>query len=276
MGHDPQVRRVHYYHADASALGGRLHRPLQQIVPLQVPLSLAPAGGYASADTGPFRLGTIVAFDAAHTQVAGGETETGSYSTMVTSVVEGLNVLNTFTADRVVAQISIDHPREGYIPRVNFIGTQFENVRIGGQSVEICLDLDLCTQGEGFPDQPLTRDQAFLSRVANQRQSMLDGESIPDWVAERYQWTKADGQGAKQSVLCSLVSEIRSKSECGPLPGNKCGNVFEVPEFGKGFLGELIVDGTAFRLIMVRLELGCGTHATMAIGHGSGNGTTAP
>src|SRR5215469_18241883 len=276
MGHDPQVKRVHYYHADASALGGRLQRPFEQIVPLQASLSLAPAGGYASADIGAFRLGTIVSFEAAHTQVSGSETETGSYSTMVTSVVEGLNVLNTLTADRVVAQISIDHPREGYIPRVNFIGTQFENVRIGGQSVEICLDLDLCNQGDGFPGQPLTRDEAFLSRVAKQRKSMLDGRSIPDWVRERYQWTKADAQGAKQSVLCSLVTEIRSQSECGPFPGTKYGNIFEVPEFGKGFLAELIVDGTAFRLIMVRLELSCGTHASISIGHGSGNGSTAP
>lgn len=276
MGHDPQVKRVHYYHADASALGGRLRRPFEQVVASQAPLSLAPAGGYASADIGAFRLGTIVSFEAAHTQVAGGESETGSYSTMVTSVVEGLNVLNTLTADRVVAQISIDHPREGYIPRVNFIGTQFENVRIGGRPVEVCLDLDLCNQVEGFPNQPLTRDQGFLTRVADQRKSMLDGKGIPDWVTERYQWTKADAQGAKQSVLCSLVREIRSKSECGPIPGQKFGNVFEVPEFGKGFLGELIVDGTAFRLIMIRLELGCGIQANVSIGHGSGNGTTSP
>jgi len=276
MGHDPQVKRVHYYHADASALGGRLQRPFEQIVPLQASLSLAPAGGYASADIGAFRLGTIVSFEAAHTQVSGSETETGSYSTMVTSVVEGLNVLNTLTADRVVAQISIDHPREGYIPRVNFIGTQFENVRIGGQSVEICLDLDLCNQGDGFPGQQLTRDEAFLSRVADQRKGMLDGKGIPDWVRERYQWTKADAQGAKQSVLCSLVDEIRSKSECGPFPGQKFGNVFEVPEFGKGFLGELIVDGTAFRLIMVRLELGCGTKGSMSVGSGGGDGSTSP
>jgi len=276
MGHDPQVTRVHYYHADASALGGRLQRPFDQIVPLQAPLSLSPAGGYASADTQAFRLGAIVSFEAAHTQVAGSESETGSFSTMVTSVVEGLNVLNTFTADRVVAQISIDHPREGYIPRVNFIGTQFENVRIGGQSVEICLDLDLCNQGEGFPDQPLTSDDSFLSRVADQRKAMLDGQSIPDWVTDRYQWPRAEIPGAKQSVLCSLVTEIRSKSECGPFPGKKCGNVFDLPEFGKGFLGELIVDGTAFRLIMVRLELGCGTRGKISIGHGSGNGSTSP
>jgi len=217
-----------------------------------------------------------VSFEAAHTQVAGSESETGSFSTMVTSVVEGLNVLNTFTADRVVAQISIDHPREGYIPRVNFIGTQFENVRIGGQSVEISLDLDLCNQGEGFPDQPLTSDDSFLSRVADQRKAMLDGQSIPDWVTDRYQWPRAEIPGAKQSVLCSLVTEIRSKSECGPFPGKKCGNVFDLPEFGKGFLGELIVDGTAFRLIMVRLELGCGTRGKLAISHGSGNGSTSP
>src|SRR5262249_11408525 len=156
------------------ALGGRIDRPFEQIIPVQTPLSLAPVGGYASAKADPFRLQGVLSFEAAHTQVSGSMGSSGSFSTLVTSAVEGLNVLNVLTADRMVAQISLEHPKEGYIPRVSFVGTQFENVRIGGKPVKIILDLDVCKQGDGnaFPATPCALDDAFLRRVGTQRQAM--------------------------------------------------------------------------------------------------------
>src|SRR5215467_7581219 len=114
MGHDPQVTRVHFYHADASVLGGSLERPFQQAIEVQAPLTLAPVGGYALARAGAFQLEGIVSIKGGYTQVAGSEGSTGSFSTLVTSVVEGLNVLDIFTADRMVAQITLTHPRVGY------------------------------------------------------------------------------------------------------------------------------------------------------------------
>ncbi len=66
---DDQVRRTHFYHADASAVGGRIDRPFQQIVPVQAPLSLPAVGGFATARTGDFRFDGILSFQAAQTQV---------------------------------------------------------------------------------------------------------------------------------------------------------------------------------------------------------------
>ena len=280
---DKNIKRVHYYHADASALGGKIEAPFCQLIPVQAPLSLPPVGGYATARVDRFRLEEIISCKAAYTQVAGSSLDKdGPWSTLVTSVIEGFNILNTFTADRIVAQIATEHPREGYDPKVTFVGTQFENVRIGGHPVEIVLDLEVCQQGsaDGYPSQPCIRDDRFLARVAEQRRRMTDercipqwcaDKSVPNWVRERYQWDNSDTRSGKDGVLCTVVKEIR-----GQFPGRSFGNVFEIPEFGKGFLGELLVDATSFRLIMARFELGCGVSGTAGGGSANIEGRTNP
>ena len=68
------------------------------------------------------------------------------FSTITTAVVEDLNVLDVVTADRVVAQISTEHPLVGYVPHITFLGTRFENLRIAGHKVELDLDPDFLGQ----------------------------------------------------------------------------------------------------------------------------------
>ncbi len=62
----------------------------------------------------------------------------------------------------------------------------------------------------------------------------------------------------------------------GEFPGRVFGNVLDVPEFGKIFLGELLVDHNSFRLIAMRLELGCVTHGKVSLGSSSIEGRTQP
>ncbi len=58
----------------------------------------------------------------AYTQVAGNRsTKSGQgWTTLTTSVIEGLNVLDVVTADRVVGQTITEHPLEGYVPSDQF------------------------------------------------------------------------------------------------------------------------------------------------------------
>ena len=50
------TNRVHYYHADASGLGGYFESPIAQVIAPQAPMSLSPAGGYGSARSENFRI----------------------------------------------------------------------------------------------------------------------------------------------------------------------------------------------------------------------------
>jgi len=284
---DTNTKRVHYYHADASALGGHIKRPFDRPIPVQAAVSLPPVGGYAEArGRKHFKVKSVVSFEAAYSQVAGSvNKENGAFTTLVTSTVEKFNVLDTFTADRLVAQISIDHRPygyipNGYIPKVSLIGTQFENVRIGGDRVEIILDLDICrhsNEGE-YPNQRCMYDPQFLSKVGEQYRRINDAKSMPDWiedktvpnwVKDRYKWDDSEAAlSEKGSVLCSIVKEIRGK-----FPGKHYHNIIEIPEFGKIFLGELVVDYGSFQLIMVRMELGSPTEACVSAAVGKANGS---
>jgi len=279
------TNRIHYYHADANALGGSLQRPVNQIIPLQAPLSLSPAGGHATASAkgADFPLPQIIKFDTAYTLVSGSLSPKPGHGwvTLVTAVVEGLNVLNVVTADRIVAQISTEHPLQGYNPTVTFLGTQFDGLKIGGCAVDVDLDLSICDQGRpgSYPEGPCVSDKTFLAKVEDLYRRMNDqailplwvtDRAVPDWIKQRYAWNNAQ-VARKGSVVCSVVRGID-----GQFGGRPFVNVCEVPNFGRVFLGELLVDCKSYRLTMIRLELGCVADGSVGSADTSINGHTEP
>ncbi len=140
-----EPKRYHDYNAEAEALSGDLTLPLMQEVKPPTYVKLNERGGYLSQHVENYRLGGVVSFRSAYTQVGGNpDTKPGhGWNTLTTSVIEGLNVLDIVTADRIVCQISTDHPPIGYVPTVTFLGTRFENLRIAGHQVKLELDLDM-------------------------------------------------------------------------------------------------------------------------------------
>jgi hypothetical protein len=275
--------RVHYYHAEATAFGGFLKRPIEQLIPVQAPLSLPPVGGYAALRVPAFHLQGILSFGSAYSQVAGSISEKdGSWTTLATSAVENINVHDILTVDRVVTQIATEHPREGYEPRVSFIGTRIDNLRVSGHPLEVVLDLGICSQnGDRYPATSCFKDERFLAAVGEQYRRMGDekclppwmtNRQIPDWVRSRYAWDNSEAtRQEKGFVLCSLVKEIR-----GEFPGRVFGNMLEIPELGKVFLEELIVDNNSFRVIGIRLELGCASQGSGSYSTASIEGRTQP
>jgi len=233
--------RIHYYHADASALGGTLQRPVETVIPIQAPSSLAPVGGYGSAQVGEFHLEGILSFASASTQVAGSVSkQNGAWTTLVTATIEGLNVGEILAADRMVAQISTEHPLVGYVPKVSFVGTKFENLRIGGCQVTPVLNLDLCSQGQnnanGYPVASCLTDPTFTAAVGSQYADMANPDNLPEWVTNRRipawvqqqsQWHNAQVSSTqKGSIVCSLVDEVT-----GEFPGTPFGHMLEIPGF---------------------------------------------
>ncbi len=274
-----EIKRIHYHHADGVALGGRISRPFEDVIPQPASLSLAPVGGYATARSEAFAYREIISFNAAHSEVAGTTSKPdGPWTTLVSTTIEGLNVLNVVTADRVVARVSTTHPAEGYIPKVSFVGTQFENLRIAGKEIKPQLDLDLCLQGDGktYPSKPVIEDQAFLDRVNRQRAPFLEqkrtlGDKVSSFVS-RHAYDYAGNTRAQDSdhVLCSLVQQIDGASL------GKVGHVLDLPDFGRIFLAELLVDRGSFQLIMLRFELGCPVVGDASVVTARINGKTQP
>jgi len=181
----PQVKRTHTFHAEAGVLHARLQLPLKQDIKPQAFSKLPTGGGYLSQHAHNYQLEGIVSYRAAYTQVAGNkdvkEGPRHGWTTVATAVVEHLNVLDVVTADRVVAQISTDHPLEGYVPHISFLGTRFENLRIAGHKVDIDLDL----LGTGADENSAHEgNKGLMERIDARNQEFNDPEWLPDWYEE--------------------------------------------------------------------------------------------
>ncbi len=266
--------RVYYYHADASPFGGHLTHPVESVVPSHGSSSLPQAGGHASSRMGPFRLEDIASCEGAYSKIFGVvHKDTGAWTTQVTSVVEGLNVLEVVKADRVVSKIAVEHPREGYHPRVTFLGSHFENLSIAGNKVNPVLDHHLLALPKNkFPNIPFTEDKTFIDKAIGQSQRMIKAKSAPEWVPARYGWVDSEKERKKKGyVLCSLVDQVE-----GAKPGSWFGHAVHVPGFGNIFLGELTVSHGQFRLTMIRMEMGCASDGNLSVGSGGSNGYPSP
>jgi hypothetical protein len=260
------VKRVHHYHAEATALHARLHHPLKQRITPQGFVKLTDDGGYRSRHAKNYRARGVISFKSSYTHVAGHKSlkDRHGWVTLVTSAIEGLNVLEVVTADRVVGQIATEHPLGGHIPSVTFLGTRFENLRIAGEPVDLELDLNIC----GAPpagDQPYLTDPDFLERVGFTKTF----PELPDeW--EKYIRNRFRGKKPAAAVECSLVRKLKAGS------WKTTGNQIEVPDFGKVHLGELRVDCNTFYLNMIRLEMGCIAGGSMSMASNLVNGDTVP
>lgn len=265
--------RSYSYHADASALGGSLVQPFHKIVPSQAEVSLPSAGGFTAARTGPFVFDEIVSCSAGHCRASGSiSLKSGGWSTLVTAVVEDLNLLEIVTAERVVAQLSVEHPQEGDTPLVTFVGSQFVGLRIAGFPVEPLINLDLLTPSEDYPHQPWLKNERVLKAAREQHFRRLDGTDAPEWVEARHGWVGSDQTiGERGHVAASLVDGFK-----GTIVGRSYGHIIEIPEFGKFFFGEVSFYHHMFRLTMVRADLGCPVKGHVSGGTAGSNGQPVP
>jgi hypothetical protein len=274
-----KIKREHIYHAEAVVLSGHLTLPLVQEIKPQALSTLREHGGYLSQHAVPYRLEAVLSYQSAYTQVAGNRDQKPGHgwSTLTTSVIEGLNVMEVVTADRVVAQMATDHPLVGYVPTISFLGTRFENLRIAGHPVD--LDVDLNVLGpKPANDSPYTSNADFLNRVAKQCENIRGCKSLPGDMIKRF--TPAARPDVPE-IECSLVNRAE-----GAFPGKSYGHVIQVPNFGKIYLGVLriyqsdfknnVPKKTLFDLTMIYLDMGCPGAGKLGLGNGVLNGASSP
>lgn len=273
------AQKIFYYNASASSLGGVLHTPIKRLIPTQASVSLPGVGGHAQQRAEAFHLDDVVSCSGTYTHVSGHQLiEDGPVNVLITAVVEGLNILEVVTADRVVAQLSLEY-REGHkFPTVSLAGSKFENLRIAGFDPRISYNPTLLGLREKGNDLlPPLEWPVFYETGRAQAVKLVDG-IVADhggdayrWLAERIDWMASSEIPEGDTVLCSLVNGIDAQ-----IPGNSYGHFVDIPHFGRLYLGEVIAHGNFVELTMVRAELGCATSGSVTAGKGSGTGTHIP
>ena len=278
-----EMKRRHKYHAEAHAYSGDFRLPLSRHIPPQAYVDLHSNGGYRSQTTGEFHVENVMSYRSAQTQVGGNkDTKPGhGWSTIVTSVIEGLNIMNVVTADRIVSQIGTEFPLEGYVPSVTFIGTRYENFRIWDEPVEIEMDFDLLGP-KPAKDLHYNVESGFISRVCQHYERVLKAPGIPDKIAARYNRLPTVEEN-RESIECSLVKRVG-----GVFRGCAYGNVIDVPDFGTIELATVSVaqsdphsecgtpQETLIELAMLKLDMGCVVDGSGSGGTTKTNGRTYP
>jgi len=272
----------HRFHAEALALEGHIKLPIRQPIERQAHAKIRETGGYESQQGKSFRVEGILSYTSAHTQVSGHEEEKHGrpWVTLSTAVVTHLNVLNVVTADRIVAQISTEHPRDSYVPTVTFLGTQFDNLRIAGHPVEVDLDVDL--GGDCPKDVAYTRHPGFMQRVANRLGIVRGHADVPEEIQERYALDRCESDQGE----CTEFSLVKGIS--GTFPGKAYGHVIDIPHFGKIYLAVVRIEHcdpdkgndvhkqTQIDLTMLDIQMGCIASGKVQCCSAKTNGTTNP
>jgi len=250
----------HYYNATAGILSAKIDQPVRKAVETEV-VKLSEDGVHQFRPAQPFRVDGIVSYDSGYTKVAGFANASGGATTVAISVVEGLNILDVITADRVVGQITTEHPADGkgQVPSVSFLGTRFDNLRINGQPVDVTRCLDILGP-KPAEDKSYLEDEVVRWKLSEQR------KGLPAWVTDR--WNNAAiqdiSQPSESTAHCSLVSKVEGAQIVS------FGHAIDLPHFGKLFLAELRVnrkkakndpskppqnDTYSFHLNMIKAEL---------------------
>jgi hypothetical protein len=286
----------HDYHANAHVLSGDLQRPIEQKIEQHAPVKLTDRrGGHLTRITEDVSIEGLISFTKGHTRVSGARSlKNNGWVTLSTSILEGLNVFEIITADRVVSQVSTNHPyKDGHVPHVTFLGSQFTNVQVSGFPLTLNVNLGICGD-KPANDRSYFRDLKFLNGVKAQAQKIARAAGLPKEIKDRYDneityidqlisTSDADDRGCHEPITCSLVQSIGAI----PIPGVQTyGHVLVIPDFGTVSLGEIEVGekmyegsdrpNVYFELTGVNMTLGCVGHGTAAAATATANGAHKP
>jgi hypothetical protein len=288
----------HEFHAEAHVLSGELQRPVEQKIERHVPVALkGRRSGHLHRFSEDISIEGLITFKSGHARVSGSKSlKHHGWVTLSTSILEGLNVFEVITADRLVSQVSTEHPlKDGHFPHVTFLGTQFNNLKVSGFPVTLKLNFGICgkkSNGEtSFLD-----DFEFLSGVKDQTEKIVEqmakADDLPKDLKHEYDKRLArikdlmagKKSGHEPNLTCSLVESIDAIPSLG---ARAFGHVLVIPDFGTVSLGEVEVGekkydssykrpDNYFELKIINMNLGCVGTGSVSAGTVTANGGHKP
>src|SRR5216684_4010946 len=189
--------RTYHYHANAHVLSAQFKRPVEHLIEVQAATSLPTIGGHGNALVENFRFQEFVSFRRGYSHVSGSPQEVQGkthFTTLVTAVAEGVNILDVVTADRIVARLASNHTlddKDYPEPHFTLVGSRFDNLQIAGCKVEVPLDIDLFEKIHTFEKaRNEFKNNADFRRMAED--PFEGGDKLPE-------------QPDHGAILCSIV-----------------------------------------------------------------------
>src|SRR5581483_9216640 len=244
--HDPGNQKpTYFYSASAMALGGRITRPFDANIDTQASSVLPIVGGMGTARVQDFRFREIVSFQNAYSVVTGSQSkDDGSFATLAMVTIEDLNILHMLTAKKIVSRLAANAPSD---PKqqatIISVGSQLTGLNVAGCDLAVEFDV------EPFCSPDMNKAKAYEAARKRPGARVSNG-----------------------TVVTSLVSKITATGSCSGV--RIAGNQIDVPHFGRIYVGQFLLTPYSWRLVMLRVELGCSAEGVIASGCTQGNGTT--
>jgi hypothetical protein len=273
------------YHAHGSAIGGMITQPFKAEIASSSATSLPVIGGFASAKDGAYQLKDVISYQSAHTYVSGIQTGDGAYNSVVTCVVEGLNILHVITADAIIGRVSSNH-KDGEQPEIIPLGSSFENLKIAGQPLQVDLNHDLFAQ---YPTHSAllghyesgSKGNKGATKSTNAPKARyhwgLTSEKIPPAIAKGMLMEPGAGWHKSNGVLhTSMVKQVRPVGAGNSAEELPYAYAIHIPQVGNLYLAELFSSADTKRLTMLRVELGSPFAGVAAVAEPVTNGSWYP
>ena len=273
---------MEFFCGDSLGVGGFITRPLQDTLVSQVAAVLPISGGHSSSSLENFRFRGVVSFRRAHSAVSGSFDECHNrYTACAYSVVEGLNIADMVTADRVVSRVAVYSPEVGLDGEHSFdiTGSHFDNLRIAGHLI----DVKLATR--------VFHDHDTYSKIARAHHA----RKMDDWLSGIKLGSLSIGELAQLEdayhALGGISEMVRQWKRVGDRPkyrGNYLfspanhlkledhaesnteirafGAIILVPKFGVVRLADLLIHESSRQLIMLRVEMCSTMEGSLAMG----------
>jgi len=272
------------YQASAYGLAGEIERPVSQSITAQAACSISQGGGRSSHRVGRFCTSPFVCFDAAYCEVGGSYDECHDiHTTYVHSVVEGLNIAEILTADRVVSRMVIyspTHDDPSGEHTYDLTGSRFENLRIAGHLVEVGLTIQkLNPEGtyqefeNAFQGEQGSQLLPWGGHGAEELQGLEDKYHALMGLGKRAEnWAKPENRRRGGAYWSSVVDHSELKEAVQDTGLQAVGGMILVPKFGVIRLAQLLVHPDYRRLTMFQVQMCSGSTGASDGGSTTGGG----
>jgi len=271
------------YNASAYSVSAEFERPKKHSLAPQASVVLAGHGGHGSNSAPAYKADGLISFKNAYSEVGGSFDDCHKlHTTHAWSVVEGLNVADMLTADRVVARMAVyNSPTHGSEATYDITGSYFENLRIAGYPVDVKLATHV------FHDHD-TYSKVAQAHCARKTDEWLVGSKLTELEDDKIkqlqddyhaligmsdvvkEWKESKRPGDRGSYWFSPANNLEWK---GSSEIEAFGSIICIPKFGVIRLAEMLVHRHSRTLRMFRVQMCSSGHGTSDGGTAGGGGT---
>lgn len=255
-------KRRFNYHAHALALQGEITHPFQEKIEPQAPSAVSPFGGFGIARADGFNLRDVVSHRGARTRAeAGHNPETDEHYALATVMLEGLNLSDVVTVDRIVARLTAVHSDRQDDPCISPHGSTIENLRIAGHPIElISLVGTYHTLDTMQKVREHYKENADFQDRLHEDACVGKETALPERMRKFFPWRRHRHNGElpefRGHTIVPLFRIVDPK-----VPGiDVHGSVIHIHHFGRLHIGELFISSDDRRVTMVHADLGSPQH----------------